>query len=165
MPFATDAGLRNCLLAGQKRDPFRKRRWRHVVLVDVIDGAGDCGAQAVERKTRNAPDTGFAGGQFRPIVGLADAERRDNAHAGDGNHRAASLVAMRASRGLACSHNALLQFARSSRAKPSPRQLPMLVTTTWRRPSGLAPASPDPIGANNLPCSIAAQPIPRLAMN
>jgi hypothetical protein len=93
MTLGTDRGLRDRLLASKQREAFGQLRRRHIVLVDVVDGAGDGGAQRVERKAGNAPDAGFAGGKLCPIVGFADAERSDDAHAGHRDDRPAGFVA------------------------------------------------------------------------
>ena len=63
------------------------------VFEDMIDGAGDGGAQAVGRKARDGADAGFARGQLLPVVDLAGAERSDDAHAGDGDDRPSLAVA------------------------------------------------------------------------
>ena len=94
--FAADRGLRDGFLAGEERDALGQFRRRHVVLVNVVHGAGDGGPQRIERETRNAPDAGFPGRQFCPIVLFADAKGGDEAHAGNGDDRAAGIVALRA---------------------------------------------------------------------
>src|SRR5580704_12649295 len=121
--LAADAGLRDGFFAGQDRDALRQLRGRHIVFVDVFDGA----------------------------------ERADDADTSDGDDGTAGFVAL--------AHDAPLQPTRSTKASPSPRQLPTLVTITCDRPEGLSPVSPLPAGANSLPCSSAAQAIPRLAKN
>ena len=158
--LAADAQLSDRLFAGEKSDTLRQLGRRHIVLVHVIGRPGDRGAHAVEGKARDAADAGGAGSQFRPIVGLADAERGDNAHAGDGDDRTACLIARR----WAC-HEPLLHSARVTSASPSPRQLPTLVTTTWDSDGGVAPLSPLPAGANSLPCSSTAEAMPIFAAN
>src|SRR4029077_18104309 len=80
-----------------------------------------------------------------------------DADAGDGDDGTAGFVTL--------AHDAPLQPIRSTSASPSPRQLPTLVTITCDRPEGLSPVSPLPAAANSLPCSSAAQAIPRLAKN
>src|SRR5580700_8407340 len=155
--LATDAGLRDGFFAGEDGDALRQFGGRHIVFVDVVDGAGDGGAQPFGRETRDGANAGLAGGQFRPIVFFADAERADHADAGDGDDGTAGFVAL--------AHDGPLQPTRSTSASPSPRQLPTLVTITCDSPDGLSPVSPLPAGANSLPCSSAAQAIPRLAGN
>src|SRR5580692_11237511 len=81
--------------------------------------AGDGGAQALGREAGDGANAGLSGGQFRPIVVLADAERADDADAGDGDDGTAGFVTLR--------HDASLQPTRSTSASPSPRQLPTLV--------------------------------------
>ena len=44
-------------------------------------------------KRRHGADAGFARGEFRPVVGLAGAERGDDAHAGNDDDRPAEFVA------------------------------------------------------------------------
>ena len=46
----------------------------------------------VGRKTADLVDARAAGGQRRPIVGLADAERGDDANAGDGDDRPSEMI-------------------------------------------------------------------------
>src|SRR5580704_15562621 len=155
--FAADAGLGDGLFAGDDGDALRQFRGRHIVFVEVVDGAGDGGAQSFGWETRDGANARLPGRQFRPIVFLADAERADDADAGDGDDGTAGFVAL--------AHDSPLQPIRSTSASPSPRQLPTLVTTTCDSPDGLSPVSPLPAGANSLPCSMAAQAIPRLAKN
>ena len=109
-----------------------------------------------KREIRRMPETPLV--NFT-IVGLADAERGDHADSSHGDDRAVKLVPY--GRG----HDVLLQSTRSTSAKPSPRQLPTLVTTTCERSDGLVPTSPAPTGAGSLLCSSAAQAIPRLLIN
>src|SRR4029077_562185 len=153
--FAADAGLGDGFFAGEDGDALRQLRGRHVVLVDVVDGAGDRGAQPLGRKAADGANAGLPGGELRPIVFLADAKRADDADAGDGDDGTAGFVTL--------AHDAPLQPIRSTSASPSPRQLPTLVTITCDRPEGLSPVSPLPPAASSLPCSSAAQAIPRLA--
>ncbi len=61
--------------------------------VNEIDRSGHGGLQAVDRKTRDGADAGFARGQLGPVVGLAGAERRHDAHAGDDDDRPAEFIA------------------------------------------------------------------------
>ena len=58
-----------------------------------IDRSGHRRLQAVDRKTRDGADAGFAGGEFLPVVGLAGAERGHDAHAGDDDDRPAGFIA------------------------------------------------------------------------
>ena len=44
--LAADAGLGDGFFAGEDGDALRQFRGRHIVFVDVVDGAGDGGAQA-----------------------------------------------------------------------------------------------------------------------
>ena len=53
-----------------------------------VDRAGDRGLQPVGRKAADRADAGLPGGQLAPVVGLADAERGQDADAGDGDGRA-----------------------------------------------------------------------------
>ena len=159
MAVRADAGLRNGFVAGEQGDAFGELRRRHGIPIHLIDRAGDGGAQTFGGKARDAPDAGAAAGKLRPIVGLADAERGDDADAGDGDDGTAFLIAC-----CGC-HVALLQWTRSSSASPSPRQLPTPVTTICDRSGGLDPTSPVPVGANSLPCSITVQAMAILAMN
>ena len=57
-----------------------------------VDRAGDAGVQVVDRKAGDRVDAGAAGRQGRPIVGLADAERGDDADAGYRDDRPAEMV-------------------------------------------------------------------------
>ncbi len=97
MAFGAETGFGDGLLAGQQRHARGKLRRRHAVAIDVIGGAGDRGAQPLGRKTRDALDAGDAGGKLGPIVGLADAERRHHADAGDGDDGTTGFVDNRAS--------------------------------------------------------------------
>ena len=157
--LGADAGLGDGFIAGEERNALGQLRRRHGVAIDLVHRAGDGGAQPFGRKARDAPDAGNAAGKLGPVVGLADAERSDDADAGDGDDRTVLVIAC-----CRC-HTALLQATCSISASPSPRQLPTLVTTTCDRPGGLDPMSPVPAGADSLPCSIAAQAMARLAMN
>jgi hypothetical protein len=91
--LAADAGLRDRFFGRHIGELFGKagrRRWldRH-----EIDCPGHGRLQAVDRKTCDGPDAGFACGEFRPVIGLAGAERCHNTHAGDDNDRPAEFIA------------------------------------------------------------------------
>ena len=60
---------------------------------DEIDGAGDPGLEAVGRETRDGMNAGLARGEPLPVVGLAGAERGDEAAAGDDDDRPSGLIA------------------------------------------------------------------------
>ena len=62
------------------------------------------GLQAVGGEARDGLDAGLAGGELLPVVGLAGAERGDDAHAGDDDDRASGAVVIGR-------HDALLQVA------------------------------------------------------
>ena len=86
-----------------------------------IDRSGHRCLQAVGRKARDGPDAGFARGEFRPVVGLAGAERCDDAHAGHDDDRPAEFIAW-------CCHvfprPRRVHLIASTSAMPSPRQWP-----------------------------------------
>ena len=94
--------------------------------------------QAVDRKARDGPDAGFAGGQLGPVVGLAGAKRGHDAHAGDDDDRPAEFVAW-------CCHDVPRRCLRrayltaSTRAMPSPCQWPAPTTTIWVGGSAFQP--------------------------
>jgi len=77
-----------------------------------IDHPGDAGAQLVHRKAGDRVDAGGAGGQRRPVVLFADAERRHHANAGDGDQRPAHMV-------LRVGHARCSQSAAQTSAMPS----------------------------------------------
>ena len=87
-----DAGFRDRFFAGEDGHALGQLCRRHVIPIDLVGSAGDRGAQPLDWKARNAADAGHAAGQFRPIVRLADAERRDHADASDGNDGTARFV-------------------------------------------------------------------------
>ena len=159
MALTADRRFRNRLFAGERRHTLRQLGRRHVIAIYVVDRARDGGPQPCGRKSRNLSDAGNAAGQFRPIGGLADAKRGNDADAGDGDNRTAELVSR------FCGHRSFLQSTRSISASPSPRQLATAVTTTCDRSGGPAPASAGPPAGYSLPWSIAAQAIARLARN
>ena len=101
MAFAADARLRNRLLTGQERDALRKLGRGHVIVVHIVNRAGDRGAQTIEREPRDTADARFSCRQLGPIIGFADAQRGHDTHSGDGNYRAAGFITMYAGRGLA----------------------------------------------------------------
>ncbi len=107
---------------------------------------------------------------FAQLSVFADAKRGDDAHAGDGDDRAAGFVALRA--GL----EAAFGFADDAAMMPSfnhpfEQRQPFAAPIADAGDDDLGqtgrtfPGISAPVGANSLPCSIAAQPIPRLAMN
>ena len=93
LSLRADAGFLDRLDAGEPRQLFGQLRRMHAVFEHMIDRAGDGGAKSVGRKARDGADAGFARGQFFPVVGLAGAERGDDAHAGDGDDRTSLAVA------------------------------------------------------------------------
>ena len=87
-PLRADAGLRDRLLGGDFGEPLGEARstrtarpaTKSTVPAIVV-------FKPVGREAGDGADAGFAGGQFRPVVGLAGAERGDDAHAGDDDDR------------------------------------------------------------------------------
>ena len=63
-----------------------------VARLQEVDRAGDAGVEVVGREAADLVDARAAGGQRRPIVLLADAERGDDADAGDGDDRPALMI-------------------------------------------------------------------------
>ncbi len=57
-----------------------------------VDGAGNGGAEMLDRKARDALDAGAARDQRRPVLVEPDAERGDDADAGDRHHRTAAGI-------------------------------------------------------------------------
>src|SRR3954451_18025668 len=106
-----------------------------------VNGARDTGLQAFSRNTRDLVDAGLAGRELAPVVLTAGAERRDNSHPGYDDDRPARLVSL--------GHCVSPQSTASTRAKPSPRRCPILVTTTCRSGASIARSIPDSsAGAN-----------------
>ena len=83
-------------------------------------------------KARDGVDAGSAGGELAPIVRRADAERGDDAHAGDDDDRTAALITIPRHDLSSLQLHYPLHRTASSSANPSPRQCPTLVTATCR---------------------------------
>ena len=83
-PGFADRLARGCFseLVGQWTCTFRAR-------CEEIDGAADARIQMVGGKAGDGVYAGTTRGQRRPVVGLADAKRGDDADAGDGHDRPA----------------------------------------------------------------------------
>src|SRR4029079_7501867 len=123
-----------------------------------VDGAGDTGLEALGRNPLDLANSRLAGGELAPVVLAARAKRRNDAHAGGDDERPARLVSLR--------HCASLQSTASTRARPSPRRCPMLVTTTCRSDASIVRSTPDSsAGGNSRPCRNAAAASAILAGN
>ena len=134
---------------------------RHVIRVHVVDRAGDRGAQAVDRKARNAADAGDAGVNFAQLSALptpSEVTTPMPVTAMTGRP-ALSRVASRLPLAICRS------FIRPVRSAPALRRANCRrwSPTAWAKAAGLSPLSPLPAGANSLPCSMTAQAMPRLA--
>ncbi len=86
-----DAGLADRLGGGEPGE-ILGQVGGGILRRQIIDGAGDARLQGVGRKARDRPDAGFAGRELGPIVGLAGAERSDDAEPGHHDGRAALFV-------------------------------------------------------------------------
>ena len=140
--LGADAGLRNRFFGGLVGHPFGEiGRSRHRGRRE-IDRAGDRRLQAFGREARNLADAGLACGQLGPVVGLADAERGHDAHAGDDDDRTAGLIALRIHRMFPMSAKTCLSGQRSTSAMPSPRQWPVPTTTIWDGAAGISISAP-----------------------
>ena len=87
-----EPGFRHRFHGGGFGELVGQRGGAAIARFEEVDGAGDAGIEMVGRKAVDLVDAGAAGGQRRPIVGLADAERRDDADAGDRNDRASEMI-------------------------------------------------------------------------
>ena len=107
--------------AGDLGEPLGERGRAERLDRHEVDRAGDRGPQRIGGEARDVADAGLAGRQVLPVVGLAGAERGDDADAGDGDRLARLLASGR--------HAVLLHRTASTSAMPSPRQWPTPVTT------------------------------------
>jgi hypothetical protein len=87
-----DAGFGDCLMrscfgqfVGEGACALAARR-------QEIDHARDAGVQLVDGKAGDRMDAGLSGGQCCPVIGLADAQRRDHADSGDRDDRPAQMI-------------------------------------------------------------------------
>ncbi len=90
---AADARLLERLLGGDVGEPLGEGGRGGWVDGHEIDGSGHRALQAVDRKARHGPDAGLPRGELRPVIGLAGAERCDDAHAGDDDNRSSGFIA------------------------------------------------------------------------
>ena len=91
--LAADAGLLEGFLGRHVGHLLGETDRRERFDGDEIHRPGHRCFQAIDRKACHGPDAGFARGQLRPIIGLAGAERGDDAHSGDDDDRPAEFVA------------------------------------------------------------------------
>src|SRR5258708_25583753 len=96
--LASNAWLSGGFFGRDVGEPLGKAGRRERFDSYEIDRAGHRRLQTVDRKTCNGPDSGFACGQFGPVVGLPGTERCYDAHSGHDDDRPTEFIAW-------CSHD------------------------------------------------------------
>ena len=95
--------------------------------LDEVDGAGDTRLQSMGGEAPDGAYSRLSGGNFRPILDLAPAKRRDHSHAGNDDDRTIEAVTRRRLRvtqlcGCQAGFKECRHETASTSAIPSPRQ-------------------------------------------